>query len=449
MKLEIGLLQKQTTKLVMTTELRQAITILQYSNTELLDFLKEEALENPLLELKEDRSFEDGEPMFSRAYASASSLYDPDDDNENDHPVDYFHRKEESLSEYLLGQLQDFSFSERERSILVYLIENLNDAGYLMIELADAAQMLDESEDAVNRAFQRFKQFEPLGVGARSLKECLLWQLERLEERSPLTEQIVAHDLEQLAEKKWAELAKKYGVTLADIQASADLIRLLNPKPGAAFSDETIKYLHPDITVEKVEGSYVVTVNDYMLPSIHLNRQYEYMLSQAGKDEAKKYMHEKYNKVLWLIRSIEQRRMTLQRLAEAIVEKQPDFLEKGLAHLKPLTLKEVADHIGVHESTVSRAVRQKVIQTPIGLFELKDLFTSKVQSRDGSGASSTAVKLAIQQFIDSENKQKPLSDQKIADLLKERKGIAISRRTVAKYREEMNIPSSAKRKRFQ
>src|SRR5690606_30427942 len=188
--------------------------------------------------------------------------------------------------------------------------------------------------------------------------------------------------------------------------------------------------------------------NDYMLPSVRLNRQYQYMLSQAGKTEAQKYIYEKYNKVLWLIRSIEQRRLTLQQLAEALVEKQYEFLEKGMAHLKPLTLKEIADHIGVHESTVSRAVRKKVIQTPKGIFELKDLFTSKVASTSGSDVSSTAVKHAIKQLIDAEDKRKPLSDQKISDLLKEREGITVSRRTVAKYREEMNIPSSSKRKRF-
>lgn len=445
MMLEIGLFQKQTTKLVMTTELRQAISILQYSNTELLDFLKEEALENPLLELKEDKS-DDG-ALYYQSYSNGSSSHDSD--NENDNPVDYFHNKEENLQAYLLKQAHELSFPKHERGIVVFLIENLDDAGYLTISLEDAATILKIDEEEVAAAFELFRQFEPIGIGARSLQECLLWQLENLEERSPLTEWIVKDDLERLATKKWAELAKKYDVTLADIQASADLIRMLDPKPGSAFSDETTKYLFPDVTVERGDDGYRVIVNDYMLPTVQLNRQYQYMLSQTGKDEAQKYMHEKHSKVLWLIRSIEQRRLTLQMLTEAIVEKQTDFLEKGLAYLKPMTLKEVAEQIGVHESTVSRAVRQKVIQTPKGIFELKDMFTSKIQSSDGSGASSTAVKHAIVNLIESENKQKPLSDQKISDLLKEREGIAISRRTVAKYREELHIPSSAKRKRFQ
>src|SRR5690606_6067948 len=169
---------------------------------------------------------------------------------------------------------------------------------------------------------------------------------------------------------------------------SADLVLSLNPKPGAALGEGKPRYLFPDITVEKVEDEYIVTINDYMLPTIHLNRQYQYMLSQAGKKEAEQYMNEKYSRVMWLIRSIEQRRMTLLRLSEAIVKHQKEFLEKGMLHLKPMTLKEIADEIDVHESTVSRAVKHKVIQTPKGIYELKDFFTSKIQSADGEGASS-------------------------------------------------------------
>ena len=186
-----------------------------------------------------------------------------------------------------------------------------------------------------------------------------------------------------------------------------------------------------------------------MLPSIRLNRQYEYMLQQAGQGEARTYMNEKYNKMMWLIRSIEQRRYTLLRLTEAIVEKQKDFLEKGMLYLKPMTLKEIADEIDVHESTVSRAVRHKVVQTPKGIYELKDFFTSRVSSIDGGGASSKAVKHVIKTLIEAEDKRKPLSDQKISAMLAEQEGIHISRRTVAKYRDELNVPSSTKRKRFQ
>lgn len=443
--IEIGLVQKQTTKLVMTTELRQAITILQYSNVELMDYLQEESLENPLLELSEKPLEET--LLYNRINDSAfPAYYDPDD--EKDHPIDYYHHKEENLQTYLLKQLSELSFSPIHTRILTFLIENLDDAGYLEISLQEAAKLLNESEENVNEAFQLFRQFEPLGVGARTLQECLLWQLEGLDERHWLAELIIKQDLESLAENKFTELAKKYDVTTVEIQEAADIIRMLDPKPGSAISNEATRYLFPDIIVEKVDGEFHVTVNDYMLPSVRLNRQYQYMLSQVGKSEAQKYIHEKYNKVLWLIRSIEQRRLTLQQLAEALVEKQYEFLEKGMAFLKPLTLKEIADHIGVHESTVSRAIRHKVIQTPKGIFELKDLFTSKVASTSGSDVSSTAVKHAIKQLIDGEDKRKPLSDQKISDLLKEREGITVSRRTVAKYREEMNIPSSSKRKRF-
>ncbi|PWA12575.1 RNA polymerase sigma-54 factor [Pueribacillus theae] len=443
--MELGLFQKQTTKLIMTTELRQAIAILQYSAVELTDFLKEEALENPLIELKENKNWqEDGfrSTTYSREYSPSQS------DEEQDSPIDYVHVKEENIQSVLLEQLRDLSFPESERKILAFLIENINEAGYLVISLEEAARFLGKSEEDVYKAFKYFQLFEPIGIGARSLQECLLWQLEELEERSFLTEKIVENDLELLAEKKWNDIAAKYNVSLKEVQASADLVLSLNPKPGAALGEGKPRYLFPDITVEKVEGEYLVTLNDYMLPTIHLNRQYQYMLSQAGKTEAEQYMNEKYSRVMWLIRSIEQRRMTLLRLSEAIVKHQKEFLEKGVLHLKPMTLKEIADEIDVHESTVSRAVKHKVIQTPKGIYELKDFFTSKVESADGEGASSRAVKHVMQTLIDGEDKYKPLSDQKIVDLLKG-EGIKISRRTVAKYREEMNIPSSSKRKRFQ
>ncbi len=443
--MELGLYQKQTTKLVMTTELRQAITILQFSTFELIDFLQEEALENPLLELHEKSVHEDA---HGHSYSTGQTISQPDKE-ENDSPVDYYHQHEHNLQAYLRSQLHELSLSEKEEAIVEYLIYNLDEAGYLTLSLQETATLLNVSESDVQQAFKRFTQFEPLGIGARTLQECLLWQLESLEERSSLTEAIVTDDLELLAERKWVELAEKYAVSLAEIQASADLIQQLNPKPGSAYSDETTKYLFPDVTVEKSDGTYQVIVNDYMLPAVRMNRQYEYLLSQTDQDEAQHYMQEKYNKVLWIIRSIEQRRMTLQRLTEAIVKKQMAFIEKGLRHLKPLTLKEIADDIDMHESTVSRAVRQKVIQTPKGLFNYKDLFTSRIESQDGEGTSSTVVKHSLEKIIETEDKRKPLSDQKISELLKAQKGITISRRTIAKYRDELRIPSSSNRKRFQ
>lgn len=442
--MELGLIQKQTTKLVMTTELRQAISILQFSMFELIDFLQEEALENPLLELHEKSVHEE---IHTHSYSTGQT---PSQSNEeNDRSVDFYHQEKHNLQAYLLAQLHELSLSEKEEAIVGYLIYNLNEAGYLTISLQEAATLLNVSEFEVQQAFKRFFQFEPLGIGARTLQECLLWQLEILEERSSLTEAIVAYDLELLADRKWEQLAEKYAVSLAEIQASADLVQQLNPKPGSAYSDESTKYLYPDVTVEKSDSTYQVIVNEHMLPTVRMNRQYQYLLSQAEQIEAQHYMQEKHNKVLWIIRSIEQRRMTLQRLTEAIVEKQMAFIEKGLRYLKPLTLKEIADDIGMHESTVSRAVRQKIIQTPKGLFNYKDLFTSRIESKDGDGTSSTVVKHALEEIIEKEDKQRPLSDQKISELLKVQKGITISRRTIAKYRNELHIPSSSNRKRFQ
>ncbi|RBW71213.1 RNA polymerase factor sigma-54 [Bacillus taeanensis] len=446
--MELGLFQKQTQKLVMTTELRQAITILQYSTLELSNFIKEQALENPLVELK-DSTWEEKQ-TYEPSFTASEPSYDarPYEGDQTPSPFDFISHREDDLHTHLMQQVRFLKIKGQERKNLLYLVENVNDAGYLTVSFEEAAASLNVSLNDMERAHNRLMHFDPPGVGARTLKECLLFQLYHVAADNELAERIIIEDLTLLAEKKWKELSKKYDVTLQDIQAVADLVCSLDPKPGSSFGGDTPRYLVPDITVEKIEGEYVVSVNDYLLPKIQLNKQYQYMLTQTKKDEAASYMHDKYQKMMWLIKSIEQRRLTLLKITETIINKQKDFLEKGPLYLKPLTMKEIADEIDVHESTVSRATKHKVVQTPKGVYELKEFFTSKLSSETGDDASSSTVKLHIKELVNTENKQKPLSDQKIAQLLKEEKGLTVSRRTVAKYREEMNIPASSKRKRY-
>lgn len=440
--MELGLFQQQTMKLVMTQELRQAISILQYSRQELAEFLHEQALENPLIELQEP-SFED----IGRERASyRTSTYKA---NEDYNPFDFIKDDKEDLKEDLLQQARCLKLDDATYKRLEYMILLLDDDGYLPETITtEIAEELRISEKESERVLSLLQNLDPAGVGARDLKECLLLQINRYNPDNHLAKNIVRHHLYQLAEKKWETLAVELNVSIKDVQDTAAWIQTLQPKPGSLYNTEKTRFMTPDLTIEKTEDGYAVILQDDFLPTVHLNRQYDGFLSNKVKNEAVQYVQEKYKQMMWLVKSIEQRRRTLIRVTEMIVKKQKRFLEKGLRYLEPMTLKEVAAELDVHESTVSRAVRNKNVQTPVGLYELKSFFTSKVNTASGTGASSASVKVLIKEMISGEDKDHPLSDQKIAETLKMDHGIAVSRRTVAKYREQLNIASSAKRKKY-
>lgn len=270
-------------------------------------------------------------------------------------------------------------------------------------------------------------------------------QMEYNGNRDSLAYQIVEKYLSDLADGRVNKMAVELQVTPQDIQSAADYIRTLDPRPGSTFHRHEPKYIIPDVTVEVVEGEYVILVNDTLTPRLSISSQYKEFIQQEG--QVKKYIHEKMNAAMWLIKSIEQRRMTMYKVTEAIVKEQKEFFEKGIAYLKPMTLKEIADIVELHESTVSRATHNKYVQTPRGIFELKYFFSSGLSTSSGDATSSESVKLKLKQLIEQEDRKKPLSDQKLCECLN-KEGISISRRTVAKYREELGIPSSAKRKRY-
>jgi RNA polymerase sigma-54 factor len=434
--MELGLFQQQTMKLVMTNQLRQAISILQYSRQELTEFIQEEALENPLIELKEPSFEESGTPFQKRT-------------DETYNPFDHIEGKGFDLKEDLLQQGRCLHLSGQMHKLVAYLIHYVDDDGYFQADIAEIAEEIRRPAEDAQQALAIVQKLEPAGIGARNLQECLLLQIDRHAPDNTIAKEIVANGLELLAEQKWEVLATRLSVPIQSVEEAGQLIRQLQPRPGAGYTKETPNFIIPDLTIKKEQGSYVVMIHDQYLPKVRLNRQYSGLLAQTPQNETSRYVHEKYKQMNWLVKSIEQRQLTLLRVTEAIVNKQYKFLNEGPRALIPLTLKEIAEGIDVHESTVSRAVKGKYAQTPLGLYELKSFFNSKVNTNKSQGVSSMSVKLLLKEMVTSENNGHPLSDQKISAMLKKENDIAISRRTVAKYREELNIPSSSKRKNRQ
>ncbi|WP_096436931.1 RNA polymerase factor sigma-54 [Alteribacter populi] len=449
MNMDLGLYQQQTMKLVMTNELRQAITILQYSVLDLNHYLHEQQLENPLIELKENRAQEElvrDNMNLQTPYYDSRNRQDHDDDYS---VIDNVSEQEEGLQDFLLAQIRFLEISDQLRRSVVYLALSIDKNGYLPFSLDKLAEELQEPIEEAAKALNVLQSLEPAGIGATSIKECLLLQLRQLENRDLLAERVVENNLDLIAKKQYQKIAKLEQVDVFDIQSVSDLIQTLNPRPGAVFHDEPAEYVTPDVTVKEIDGEYKVMLNEQHLPKVSLNRGYERML-QEKNDEVDEYLKQKYEQLQWIIKSIVQRQETLKKVTEAIVEHQEAFFEHGPGYLQPLTLKQIAESVDVHESTVSRATTKKYVQTSRGVFELKYFFTSMVggNSNGGDGASSEKVKIYMKRLVDQESKRKPLSDQKLADLLKAEYDLHVSRRTVAKYRDEMHIPSSSQRKRF-
>ncbi len=461
MRLIHDLSLEQRQKLIVTPELRQAIAILQMSALELDEYLQQELAENPFLEIKDDpepaevdlKSEDDGfETEWWEYFIDRSDLgyVGPVDKNEENKGFENLLTKAPTLHEHLLFQA-NISLSNGDLSIAEFLIGCIDDNGYLRVTVAEAAQHLRVSEKDVERVLKVIQTFEPHGVGARNLSECLHIQLIQSGKNNPIAEKIVKEHLDDLGKGRVAKIAARMGISVREVQKTADLIRTLDPKPGRQYGNSyDVRYLVPDVIVERVNGEYVIQVCDGYLPRLVINQFYQNMLKQPGLfgQEARKFMEDRFASALWIIRSIEHRRLTLYKVASCIVGVQREFLDKGVKYLKPLNLKQVANMIGVHESTVSRATAGKYIQTPQGVFELKYFFGSAVSDSEGiEKYASRSVKRLIKEMIESEDARNPLSDQKIAEVL-ERTGIKISRRTVAKYRTELGIMSTAARKRY-
>ena len=369
--------------------------------------------------------------------------------NEDVVSFDQYTSKEETLQDYLLLQLTFSDLKDRDKKIGRYLVEGIDDNGYLTVDTDQTAAAFGVKACTVERILKVIQGFEPVGVGARSLEECLLIQLEAKGFKDESLDYVIKNHLNDLAENKIQYIAKSIGLTVLQVQAMADLIRTLDPKPGMAYSSgEQIRYVVPDVIIEKEDDGYEIVTNDSTIPSLKVSSYYMNLVKNNKDDEdLQKYLNDKYNSALWLIKSIEQRKRTIFKVSEAVMKLQTEFLEKGEKYLKPMTLKQIADAVGVHESTVSRSINGKFIQTPRGVYEIKYFFSSGVGSGSGEGLSSNSIKTFIKEIIDGEDPKKPCSDQDMVEILSE-KGIEISRRTVAKYRESMNILSSSKRRRY-
>ncbi len=453
MKLGYELTIEQTQKLSMTPELIQAIQILQFNHQELMDYVENEILENPVLE---EKSYDDSKEIDIREKIREADYdehrmtqweYFTDDDEE--YTYEQYVSDEDTLEEYLLMQLEFSKLKEQKHNIGIEIIEAIDDNGYLSTSIEEIAKNINVDEELVEDVLNVIQTFEPTGVGARDLKECLIIQLAS---RGILTEEIeyiIENMLEDLADHKIAYIAKTLNMTTKEIQQIVDLIKTLEPKPGRLFgSGDATRYISPDIFVEKIDGEYVVTNNDNSVPKLMVSSYYNKLSAQAQTDEElNKYLNDRFNSAVWLIKSIEQRKQTIYNVASAVVKYQQDFFDKGEKYLKTLTLKKIAEEVGVHESTVSRSINGKYMESPRGMFELKYFFSSGVSSDDGTGVSSNSVKSIIKEIISGEDTKKPYSDQDMVEILKS-KGIDISRRTVAKYREGMGILSSSKRRRF-
>jgi len=437
MNMKVGLIQEQSLRLTMTKELQQAITLLQYSTVDLVSYLQEVTLENPLIEFIDKSS-------TSVFYHNKGKQHT----DEKDNWIENVSRKDSSLNDHLRAQLFDFELSTLERRAMEILIDAVDSNGYMTEDLENLSTKFNIPFYVLEKQLSLLQSLEPIGVGARSLQECLLLQVKHAQDKPEHIEIILKEYFKPFAEKAWKDISKKTGVSLKEIQRIHDYIQTLNPRPGLQFEDTSPNYIVPDLVVEEVNGEFVVYYNDDLLPQIRMNTSYEPLIQMGNDQEIKSYVSNKLQQCRWLMKSLEQRKDTLVKVMYEIIRKQQDFFYFKNQLLKPLTLKDIADSLNIHESTVSRAVKDKYVQTPFGLYELKYFFTNRVASNSLEDTSSAHVKKVIQELIEKEDKKRPLSDQKIADILKKDYNMNVSRRTVAKYRDQLQIPSSSLRKRY-
>ena len=468
MALETKLLLKTTQKLVMTATLQQAIKLLPLSRLELIQKVHQEILENPFLEEVATQETSDTElanaelpqetSQDSEAFEVDWEAYLQDFSTNPDYvptiskevpSLEATLKSETSLAEHLLWQLSLTMHDELEKQIGTYLIGNIDDDGYLQCQTEEVAMVFGVEEEQISVVLEVIQSFDPPGVGARDLQESLLIQLHHLELDDSLAWKIVQQYLSQLDERYFQKIAKSFGVTINDVIAAVGLIRTLDPKPGSRFNSPRVEYIVPDVVVVKVDDDYQVILNEDGMPSLRINALYQNVLRQNDgmQSDTREYLEEKFRSAIWLMKSVEQRRQTLLRVTKSLCKFQREFLDKGLAYLKPLVLKDVADDIGMHESTVSRVTTNKYVYTPQGVFELKFFFHSGLESLDGDAMSSVSVKDIIRKAVAAEDARKPLTDQQLMMIL-EAKGVKIARRTIAKYRQELHIAPASRRKRL-
>lgn len=469
MALEIRQQLRLTQQLIMTPQLQQALKILQMPRLELNNAIQTELRENPVLEdlvgLPEeewDSHLSDtGRVQTSRESTKELSLekipWDyptvpyhemPQYEDEEERPsLEQTLSRPESLTDYLIWQLRLSDLEGQARRIGLEIIGNLSPDGYLQTDLESLATQCQATVEEVEQVLLRVQDFDPPGIGARDLRECLLIQVRHMGMKGTLAERIIMECLKDLENNRLPQIAKKLGATVAEVAQAVEWIRGLEPKPGRLYATEEAQYITPDVFVFKFQEEYVIVLNEDGLPKLRVSPFY--MRSLSNKElpkEARSYIQEKMRSALWLIRSIHQRQRTIYKVTESIMRFQREFLDRGIEYLRPLVLKDVAVDTGLSESTISRVVTNKYVHTPQGLYELKFFFNSSISKSDGEAIASQSVKEQIKRLIQKEEPHSPLSDQEIVEILG-RQGIHIARRTVAKYRTELGVlPSSRRRK---
>ena len=477
MAMEMRQQLKMSQQLVMTPQLQQAIKLLQLTRLELQDVVRQELEENPLLEeTAEAEDIREAEPLeaaekendpnsqedaFHEVETGEETLRDWDSyldgynyssgeqysgDDEHSSFENLLTRKD-TLVDHLLWQLHMGHFTEQEVGIGEEIIGNIDEEGYLRASLEEVAQTCSVSESDVLPVLERIQEFDPTGVAARDLRECLLIQARFLGMQGSVVERILLNNINDLETRKYKQIARDLKVDLSQVLIAAKIIGEFDPRPGRGFGSEDVQYISPDIFIYKVADEYVVMLNEDGLPNLKVNSFYLEARGNGSMDSrAEDYVSEKIRSAQWLIKSIQQRQRTIYKVAKSIVKFQRDFLDRGIEHLHPLVLRDVADDIGMHESTISRVTTNKYMQTPLGLFELKYFFNSGLSTSEGDFVSSESVKNRIKDIIESEDPKKPLSDQRIAEMLSG-ETVNIARRTVTKYREMLRLGSSSERKR--
>ncbi len=461
---------KLVQKLILTPSLQQAIKLLPMSTLELADLLNQEVVENPMLE---EVPTEDLQPAEAAAQVEKPEEQKEKGDSWDDSDYEYFfgdylddgyrpHTPQEvkelppientlatssSLADHLMWQLSLLPEGDKVRDIGSAIIGNLNDDGYLVASLEEIAAMGPWSIEDVEHALKVVQSFDPIGVAARDLQECLLLQIRHIGLEGTPTERIVTEHLRLLQGHNVPEIAKRLGMSIDDLKEHIEIIRHLDPKPGSRYNPSQSHYVIPDVYVVKVEDQYVAVLNEEGLPQLRISPVYRRLLDKSADNtsETRAYVKDKFRSALWLIKSVEQRQKTIHKVATSIINFQRDFLDHGIEYLKPLVLRDVASDIGMHESTVSRVVTNKYMHTPQGVFEMKYFFHSGISSSYGESVSSVTIKQRIRKIIEAEDPRKPLSDSKIVSIL-QHEGLVLARRTIAKYREELKIPTSNQRK---
>ena len=479
MAIEMRQQMKLTQQLVMTPQLQQAIKLLQLSRLELQDLVQQELEENPILEetveqesLKEAEQVEiqEREPetlkegdSFKEVTAGSDTIKEMDwdsyldgynyssgeqySDDEDRPSFENLLTKKGTLADHLMWQLNLSKFEEEDIGIAVEIIGNIDEDGYLRTTVEDIARSYESSDETVERVLKRVQDFDPPGVAARDLRECLLIQVQQLGMQGGVVDQILRDHLKDLETRRYKQISKALGISLQDILDAAKVISGFDPKPGHMFAHDDVQYISPDIFVFKVGDDYVVTLNDEGLPALRINPYYTDVKFKELDSGTEEYVSDKMRSAIWLIKSIHQRQRTIFKAAKSIVKFQREFFEKGIEYLRPLVLRDVAEDIGMHESTISRVTTNKYMHTPQGIFEMKYFFNSAISITGGDFIASESVKRKIKELIEAEDQKKPLSDQTLAEMLAAG-NINIARRTVTKYREMLRLGSSSERKRM-